>query len=450
MQSSRRSFLKTSGLAALLGVVGTAGCLETVNDAVGSGDESPGYAKWLYDPTEVHDSDYVGFGTFDLHSIYENEESVPEKMMQQVEKANENVEVVDLETMQSVTGIAYGHPKRDLGGGSMVVTGEFDAGKITAEIEEESTDEFEKSTHGEYTFYTRTQQRQYAEGDPDTNSATIAVSEDHVVMGGMQAPEASSMDAVSTMLDAEEGDVDSLGEGNEDAGELVSQLGDATLVLGGAFDTDPTTMANEGTPDELVEAVDDLVAAGVASDVDGDTVEHTMAFVYEDGDAASTDDVEAVFDNVEEWGDRAEDQLEDRSVSKDGRTLLVTATGDTEEFFQAYRLFGFGLTGTATVSGSASASQEVSVPQVAFEFTHREDGNVEITHTSGDEIRDGLLVRYQHDGDNLTERWEAGEGIMAGDRYVTNRTVDAGSQVSLVWNGEDGQSAVLGSYVVPE
>jgi hypothetical protein len=39
---------------------------------------------------------------------------------------------------------------------------------------------------------------------------------------------------------------------------------------------------------------------------------------------------------------------------------------------------------------------------------------------------------------------------MAGDRYVTKRTVDAGSQVSLVWNGEDGQSVVLGSYVAPE
>jgi hypothetical protein len=357
--------------------------------------------------------------------------------------------VVDLEAMQSVTGIAYGHPRRDLGGGSMVVTGEFDAGKITAEIEEESTDEFEKSTRGEYTFYTRTQQRQHAEGGPDTNSATIGVSEEHVVMGGMQAPDASSMDAVSTMLDAGEGDVDSLGEGNEDAGELVSQLGDATLVLGGAFDTDPTTMANEGTPDELVEAVDDLVAAGVASDVDGDTVEHTMAFVYEDGDAASTDDVEAVFDNVEEWGDRAEDQLEDRSVSKDGRTLLVTATGDTEEFFQAYRLFGFGLTGTATVSGSASASQEVSVPQVAFGFEYRDDGKVEITHQSGDTVEDDLRVRYEHDGNGLMERWAASDGIQAGNRYVTQRTADPGSEVNVIWNG-DGRSAVLAAYSVPE
>lgn len=449
MQSSRRSFLKTSGLAALLGVVGTAGCLETVNDAVGDGDGSPGYAKWLYDPAAVHDSDYVGFGTYDVHSVYENEEAMPEELMDRIEKANENVEVVDLEAMQNVTGIAYGQPNRNVGGGSMVVTGEFDVDEITTKIEEESTAELEKSTHGDYTFYTRTQERRYADEGPDTKSATVAVSDEHVLMGGTQAPDVDSEDAVTAMIEAGNGNADALGNENEDAGELISKLGDATLVVGGAFDADLTNFTNEATPDELVEAVDDLVAVGAASDVNGDTVEHTMAFVYEDEDAASTEDVEAVFDNFEDANDRAAEQLEDRSVSKDGRTVLVSTTGDTEEFFLIFRMFGLSLAGAESVSGSASASREASVPQVRFEFTHRDDGKVEITHTSGDTIDDGLMVRYEHDGNGLMERWESSDGITAGDRYVTQRRADPGSEVALIWNGDHG-SAVLGSFAVPE
>jgi len=447
MQSSRRSFLKTSGLAALLGVVGTAGCLETVDDAVGGG--PPDYANWLYDPTEVYDSDYVGFGTFDVQTVYENQDELPQGMIDRLDEANEEIDFVDLETMENVTGIAYGYPNRDHGGGSMVVSGEFDVDAITAEIEEESPEAVETRTEGDYTLYTFTTERQGDDEDDavDTNSATIAVSGEQVLVGGMRAPDATSEDAVTTMIEAESGDVARLHDENEDADELVSQLGDATLVMGGTFDANLTNFTDEATPDEVVAVVDDLVAVGAASDVNGDTVEHVMAFVYEDGDAASTEDVEAVLDNVEEMSDRAEDQLEDRSVSKDGRTVLVSTTGETDAFFEAFGRSGFGLTGAA--SGSASANQSVRVPQVRFDFQYRDDGKVEITHRSGDHIESDLHVRYEHDGDGVTERWESDDAIMAGDRYVTRRAPDPGSRLLLVWVDGD-RSAVLGSYAVPE
>lgn len=455
MQSSRRSFLKTSGLAALLGVVGTAGCLETVDDAIGAGGDTPGYAQWLYDPAEVYESDYVGFGTFDVQSVYENEGEMPDGMMDRVEKANDEVDFVDLEAMETVTGIAYGYPNRDHGGGSMVVSGEFDVDDVTAKIEEESPETVETRTEGDYTLYTFTTERQHDHEDDgaDTNSATIAVSGEHVLVGGMRAPDATSEDAVTAMIDAESGDVTRLHDGNGDADELVSQLGDATLVMGGTFDANLTNFTDEATPDEVVDVVDDLVAVGAASDVNGDTVEHTMAFVYEDGEAASTDDVEAVLDNVEEWGDRAADQLEDRSVSRDGRTVLVSTTGETDEFFEAFGLFGSGLTGSAsaTVSESASEGHSDRSPQVSFDFTYRDDGTIEITHQSGDHIERDLHVRYEHDGDGVTEDWASDDGIMAGDRYVTQRPADPGSEVVLVWTAEDGEgSAVLGSFEVPE
>jgi hypothetical protein len=446
MQSSRRSFLKTSGLAALLGVVGTAGCLETVDDAVGGG--PPDYANWLYDPAEVYDSDYVGFGTFDVQSVYENEDELPEGMMDQVEEVNEEADFVDLDAMENVTGIAYGLPNQDLGGGSMVVSGEFDVDAITAEIENEAPEEYETTTHGDFTLYTMTREHP-AEDGPDTNSATVAVSGDHVLVGGMQAPGVTSADAVTTMIDAGGGDVPRLHEENEDADELVSQLGDATLVVGGTFDADLTNFTDDATPDEVVDAVDDLVAVGVASDVDGDSVEHTMALVYATEDDASTEDVEDALDRVEETNDPAGDQLEDRSVSRDGRAVLVSTTGETEALFEPFGLFGGGPTDTATASGSASESRSESVPQVRFDFQYRDDGKVEITHRSGDHVNNALHVRYQHDGAEVTESWSSSDAIVAGDRYVTQRAPDPGSKLLLVWVDGD-RSAVLGSYVVPE
>lgn len=449
MQSSRRSFLKTSGLTALLGVVGTAGCLETVENAVGGGG-APGYANWLYDPAEVHDSDYVGFGTFDVRTVYENEDELPDEMIDQVEEVNDEFEFVDLEAMENVTGLAYGQPNRNVGGGSMVASGEFDVDAITDEIEAETTEDYETGAHGDYTLYTMTRERANVDDGAETNSVTIAVSGEHVIVGGMQAPDVSSEDAVTTMIGAESGEVDRLQDGNEDADELVSQLGDASLVTGGTFDANLTNFTDEATPDDVVDVVDDLVAVGLASDVSGETVEHTMAFVYEDADAASTDDMEDAVDEVQEKSDRADDQLEDVAVSKSSRTVLVSASGDTEEFFETFGLF-LGLSGATSVSGSASASQEVSsVPQVTFEFTYRDDETVEITHHGGDHVRDGLIVRYEHDGDTMTERWKPSDGIMAGDQYVTQRTVDPGSEVTLIWNGEDGQSSVLASFVAPE
>lgn len=452
MQSSRRSVLKASGLAALLGVVGTAGCLETVDDAVGDTPDTPGYATWLYDTAEVSESNYMGFGRFDVQSVYKNQEAMPDEMMDDIESANEETEFVDLEAMETMTGIAYGQPNRNVGGGSMVVAGEFDVEAITAEIEKESPDGVETGSHGDYTLYTIQQERQHADEGPNTNSATVAVSSEHVLIGGMQASDVTSEEAVTTMIETENGDVARLHEGNENASELISQLGEATLVMGGTFDANLTNFTDEETPDEGVKMVDDLVGVGVASNVNGDTVEHTMAFVYEDSVAASADDVQEAIETAANKNDRAENQLEDRSVSEDGRTVLVSATGETDAMVEAFGLFGFGLpeagTAVASESGSDSASQPTDVPQVSFDFEYRDDGTVQITHQGGDQVDGPLDVRYEHDGTEVIERWESANGIMAGTRYVTDRTPDPGSQVLLVWKG-DGQSAVLGSFTVP-
>jgi hypothetical protein len=453
MPSTRRSFLAKTGLATLLGV-GTAGCLDTVDDAIGTDGPPTEYATWLYDPNEVLESDYVGFGTYDVRSLYENETHLPDGMMERIDVANDEMEFVDLESVAEMTGLAYGHPRQETGGGSMTVSGEFDLDEIETRIEEGTAGEYETDSYEGYTLYTVSPDGETAAAGVETGSMTIAVSSDRVVVGGMRAPDATSDDAVQATIDAGDGDVARLHETNDDASEVVSQLGDATMVLGGTFDADLTNLANEGTDPLLIEVVDDLVAVGLASDVDGASVAHSMAFVYESEDAASTSALQDAVDRVKAESDPANEQLDDASVSRDGRTVVLSATGDTKAFFRTIGLFGVGTTTSGMASGTASASMTVSeppeVPQVRFEFEYRDDGRVVITHQAGDHVEGTILVRYAHEGDHVMERWTPSDGIQAGDRHVTDRSADPGSEVHLVWENEDGQSVVLASFVVPE
>lgn len=93
---------------------------------------------------------------------------------------------------------------------------------------------------------------------------------------------------------------------------------------------------------------------------------------------------------------------------------------------------------------------EPTVPQVSLAFGYDGDtGGVTVTHSGGDTLgsRGRVLVRYTHDGREVTERWRESDGIGAGDRYTTEQSVDPGTRLTVVWQGEE--SAVLGSFEVP-
>jgi hypothetical protein len=167
-----------------------------------------------------------------------------------------------------------------------------------------------------------------------------------------------------------------------------------------------------------------------------------MAFVYESEDVASSEHKDAV------------GRDDDPSISLDGRTVVVSTTGHTVSAFRNLGLLGVGTSTSKMVRGMEWVTTKVGkppeAPQVSFEFEYRDGGRVEITHQAGDHVEGTILVRYAHEGDHVMERWTPSDGIQAGDRHVTDRSVDPGSEMHLVWENGDGQSVVLASFVVPE
>jgi len=381
---SRRSFLKTSGsAAALLGTMGFAGCSEVENALGGGGDKGTSYSNWLYDPSDLMDGEFRGFGTFNVQSIYENEEHIPDAVFEDLEESNDQLSEfgVDLEQTSDMTAMGYtgnfdiqNQPSMSevSSGGSVAITGSFEVSDMEDAIELANQDvppeqQLEEDDEYEgYTVYTTSYENQPPQGEPVTQSGTIAMSEDSVVMGGMQSNDAEAREAMELMVDAESGSADRWTDENEDGDELVSQLGSNTMAMGMTLDEEQVDqimgMAGflVGDDQEAQEAlslvqdvVENMVAIGMAIEINGEEYEARFAMVYDESDNADSGAVEDLFDFLKEQNESdMENPLENVEVSENGRTVMVTTTGDTEELFES-----------ATESAGAGSSSESGTEQ---------------------------------------------------------------------------------------
>lgn len=358
--ATRRNFLKSGGAAAtLLGTLGLAGCTEIENALGGGGGSS--YSNWLYDPSELISSEYEAFGTFNVQSIYENREQIPDEVFEDLEEANEELSNfgVDLEETEDMTGIGFsGNILSSFGGsggmnevdagGSVAISGSFDVDDVESAVElanGEVPSDQRLEEDGEYEGYNMwtTVYEQMPPGSENaiSQSAAAALSEENIVVGGMQTAETDesrvvARDAVELMIDTEGGSGTRWKSENDDASEMIDNVGGDTFAMGATLGTLVDFAGNFIEEESVQDVLDGLVAVGVGVDINGETYETNIAMVYGDSEDADTDSYEAFFEYLREQNNSdVEDPFEDIQTSKNGRTIVVTTTGDTAELFES-------------------------------------------------------------------------------------------------------------------
>jgi hypothetical protein len=479
MEQSRRSFLKSGGVAALLTATGLAGCTGDANPLGGGGGGGGGnYAGWLYDPTAVlEDADYQGFATMSIADVYGNMDQFPDDVQEGLETFNDELEDVDLEEMDDMTGIGYGYPTQagggTRGGATAVFSGSFDADDIEDAIDqaneeagsEENQLEEEDDYEG-YSVYTQESSYQpYGSDETVVNSLAVAFDSKYVVVGGMTAGEEQStaLDAVETMIDRNNGDADKWTSENDDAKELVNNIGDTTVAAGAIWDQDLADLARGSAEDEVTEVLEDLVGAGQASKLKGESVETKVVLVYDDADAADKETVQEFVDYSRDESDAA-DELEEPNVSKKGRSIVIKTSAEIETLWENANT-GMGVGGGGGGDGTTEYVEGSEAPQAQFQFSASGSGSgktVSVTHAAGETIQtenlvvsaESLVVIAQGETYgrlSVTENdWSDGT-VTAGDTLTFEGSSDdlpEGTVVRVVWRSETS-SSVLAEYEIP-
>lgn len=384
--ASRRNFLKSgSAAAALLGTMGLAGC-SSIENALGGGGGSTSYKNWMYDPEELVDSEFVGFGTFNVQTIYENEDQLPDETTEELDDTNEQLSQfgVDLEETDRMTmvghtgdiinaamGGAGGGASNLASGGSVAITGTFEPGEVEEAVEMANTtvpEEQQMSDEGEYEGYNMwaasyEQQSTSATGETQsqTVSAAAGLSEESVLMGGMQSNEASAQEAVELMIDTEGGSGTRLTNENDDIKQMVDNVGGSAVAFGVTLSSLVDTFGSFIQEEAVKDVIDNLVAVGIGTDINGETYETNIAMVYDEAGDASTENYEAFFEYLREQNTSdVEDPLSDIETSKNGRTVVVTTTGDTAELFEA--------SGTGTGMGETETTADLTPAVVPYDL----------------------------------------------------------------------------------
>ncbi|WP_332899736.1 twin-arginine translocation signal domain-containing protein [Haladaptatus sp. CMSO5] len=454
--ASRRNFLKASGATFALASLGSlAGCtqLETI-----TGPSAPAYSSWLYDPETVLNVDNHLFASVNIQSYYEHEDQLPEELFDSLDQLDEEIDSVELDELQHMTMLAYGETDFSRAGMSWVVSGSFDSKEISEEIENEleksqSGENVEKGEYEGYTLYSIEQPYGYSmSGESDsTMSMTFAIGDENALLGMVVDADARAKAAVEQMIESDAGTVERYYDTNENAKTMMQELGDATVAMGLNLEV---SILKDWVPDEETEikaVLDDLEAMGMGATINGETTENKIILVYEDEDAASAENVEALIERLKEESEEFEENTTEITVSADGRAVVVTSEVDTDELWSDYQDSSGGLMGTGTGSSSTSFSSDASAeaPQVSLSFEQNTDGTVTITHRGGDHVTDTLYIEYVDDeGYDQFEFWvPEGGAIAAGDSYTTTYALSADTRLSVLWTGPNGSSfETLGAF----
>jgi hypothetical protein len=333
MQTDRRSFVKASGLVAVLGATGLAGC-------GGLGGGSGGSVQdWVYDPTGIADVPNVAFGTMAYGTLYDNRDELPQSMGASFETNPDSpMQPADIDDLVGVGGGDLSEDGRSAGAfGSIAVTGDVPRAELETRVESEGSAEPTGSYEG-YSMYAVSELDDGVGGVPGSGqfqgSGAVAIGEDAMLAGfsysqGMDVG-ATGESALETMIDAAGGDARRLSATSGPAQRVQDRLGDAMIVVGAEVDPALLSAAQElGAPDMFGAVLAGLRGGGLGLDVDGDTSTYRFALVY-DGEGSATD--AGIVDMVSELSTRLEDRegVERVDATQDGEVVVVTLVGDTE------------------------------------------------------------------------------------------------------------------------
>jgi hypothetical protein len=477
MAPDRRDVLRASGgLAALL--TGLAGCTEQIDDVTGGGGpDTPAYAGTLFDPAAVLDVDTRSFVSVDATAYRQQKAALPQTFRDGVEDTAGDVDGADpsdAERLSGVIGTDPGDPRKYQDNQNVYagyLTGEFDAGAIRSQLDEEEQfterGDYEGfSLYGGATEYDKTRTVAVAVSSGAVAGATVDVAYPGDTPTGDEYADPGELDGtpsgVPTALDAVEGQIDAAsGSGGNGltsddlAARVLADVGDEPLVAGTLTRGETVRRlyfgdGEGGTRDPEDDLAKDvkaltqgLVAVAGSGAAPESTSAETVVRVYYENEGIVSDRADTLRSAIETAKSRSEDVTPpETEVTTDGRAVVLTVTGDPQRLSEE---FGFG----EASGGGSGRGTPVEAPQVAFGFEYADDGTVTITHEGGDSVTTDLQVRYAADGEPRTETWTAGEdGIAAGDSYTTEMAVDSGSDVLVIWRGENA-SAVLAQSEAP-
>lgn len=450
MDTSRRTLLRVGAAA---GAAALAGCIDSIEDVAGGDDGPPTNFSWLYDPATLTDVGSHGFLTVDVDAIREHEEHVPEEVWAELEALDDEVENVDLEEFDHLTGVGFAGGDFASNGATVVASGSFDAAAIRAEFEADVDDDTLAEAGWSYEGYEGYHVEEAVESwNPESDgdryrSFTVGLTDEHVVVGYVLDEELRSDEAVETAIDTHGGDGTPYYESDDAVRALVDGVGDAEMGAGAVVDDDLLAEGIAGADPEVRDALRDLTAFGVRTAL-GEDVETGLVLVYADADAVSADAIESLVDDLREEP-TFDDSVEDVSVAVDGRTVTVTATVDGETFWEGVESPLRGTpTSARTAVGDEDADQPAtpSVPMVALDFDYDSAAEtVTITHTAGDDF-DADAVSL--DGDVRADDVPGWEGEVSVGDATDEIPLESGETVTVVWE-DDGTTMVLGQFFAP-
>jgi hypothetical protein len=353
MKTTRRSVLRASGMAAVLGATGLAGCGGLLD---GGGDGTVN--DWVYDPNVVASSPTVFFGSIAYGAIYEMREDLPQAVQSGFESdAEVPIQPADVENAAVVGGGEVG-PDGDAGTafGSGVLTGSIPRRELESELESNDSVEAAGSYEG-YSLYEGTDLQEQFGGMPGAApvdvSGTAAVG-DSAVLGGASLAQnmetsATGEAAVQTMIDAANGAARRLSTTDGPAREVQSRVGDDMIAMGASVDADVVDVGEDFGPggEFQQQLLAGLRAGGAGVDLDGETGTLTGVLVYESDRRATesrvVDIVNGASGNLE-----GREGIERVDASQEGAVIVVTVEGNLEALAQTGMQNGGGFASPAT------------------------------------------------------------------------------------------------------
>lgn len=439
---------------------------------------SAGYGDWLYDTDELFDASIQGFFSVDVAAYRDRKGALPDDITDQVEEATDEATDMDVEEFERVTGLsAYDAGKPDEYGdeqsvNAVVASGSFDADDITDQIEDES----ELSENGEYEGYTLYTRR--PRWDPSrTNAAAVT---DGTVVGATadakdreeegddgysrgtptgtpSEPPRNGVTAeasVKRTIDANNGNAPSLTDGDGVLPEAMSDVSGQPMVGAAAISGEEirqdTGLGEESSDEEndvasgVRDLTTDLVGIAGSATAEDESGDVTIRLYYEDDSAVGdrADTVEDLKADLEEQSEAV--TVPDVDVTTEGRSVVVTITGDPSEFYDELM---------ASSGGRSGGRETTRAPQVAFSFDFESaagdsSGELTITHDGGDTVTANQLRIVAEDG-TPDQLWGSSGDVSAGSSVTVE--ADSSDTIRLVWqSAEGGTSATLGRWTGPD
>jgi hypothetical protein len=312
---------------AALGAVGSLSGCSAIQDLIpGGGGGLGNFSNWVYAPdTFESDAEGINVSAFSYSGYLSNDGNLAESTYVGVKQQSWSQTGIDAADVNMLARLPNGR----------VFKGSFDLDAVKEELQAGDNDESDAGTQYESDGTYNDNYDIFVREDQDEPSHAYAVGNGNVIRGnrvantGNDSDPVSAGDVVRGMIDTGSNGDNRFSDSDDTFGALVDAVDNGVSV---SYELRQNEVGSDDGPDEdpLNGLFDGLVGEGFSLKINGGTTNYQYVFVYGgEGDVNESD----VNDWVEanDTGDGRLSDLNDISVSTDGRTATVTGKRDTIE-----------------------------------------------------------------------------------------------------------------------